>query len=201
MTKVRRDCYFGFLQTKNMKRIVAFGASTSSTSINKQLSHYAAQQLEDVDLTLIDLNDFPVPLYSIDLELSDGIPESVQRFKACIESMDGIIVSLAEHNGNYAAAFKNLVDWVSRMEGKIWSNKKMFLLSTSPGGRGGKSVHDIAMAAFPRYGAEIVASFSLPSFKENFSMEEGILDEALKKVFEEELKTFEESLNSIISLT
>jgi len=177
-----------------MKKIVAFGGSTSSVSINKQFAHYTANQLKNVDLTLIDLNDFPLPLYSTDLELSDGIPESAERFKACMESMDAIIVSLAEHNGNYAAAFKNLIDWVSRMEGKIWSNKKMFLLSTSPGGRGGKSVHDIASAAFPRYGAEITASFSLPSFGDNFSKEEGILDEELKKAFEGELAKFEASL-------
>lgn len=173
-----------------MKRIVAFGASTSSISINKQLAHYAAHQMEEFDLTLIDLNDFTCPLYSFDLELSDGIPQSAQRFKECIESMDGIVVSLAEHNGNFAAAFKNLTDWVSRMEGKVWSNKKMFLLSTSPGGRGGKSVHELASASFPRSGAEITASFMLPSFGDNFSTEEGIKDEELAKTFKEEVAKF-----------
>lgn len=172
-----------------MKRILAFGASTSSTSINKQLAHYAAHQIEDADLTLIDLNDFATPLYSSDVELSDGIPESAERFKECINSMDAIIVSLAEHNGNYTAAFKNLMDWVSRMEGKIWSGKKMFLMSTSPGGRGGQSVHELASAAFPRFGAEITASFMLPVFHENFSPE-GIKDEELAKKFKEQLDTF-----------
>ena len=176
-----------------MKRILAFGASTSSTSINKQLAHYTAHQIQDTDLTLVDLNDFTAPLYSIDLESSDGIPESAQRFKECIESMDGIIVSLAEHNGNYAAAFKNLMDWVSRMEGKIWSSKKMFLMSTSPGGRGGKSVHELASAAFPRFGAEITASFMLPSFGDNFSAE-GIKDEELAKNLQEQLDQFVASL-------
>jgi len=176
-----------------MKRILALGASTSSTSINKQLAHYTAHQIEDADLTLIDLNDFTAPLFSTDLETSDGIPEAAQRFKECVESMDGIIVSLAEHNGNYAAAFKNLMDWVSRMEGKIWSDKKMFLMATSPGGRGGKSVHEIASAAFPRFGAEITASFMLPSFYDNFS-KEGIADSDLAKSLKEELKQFVASL-------
>lgn len=176
-----------------MKRILAFGASTSSVSINKQFAHYAAQQLKDVELILADLNDFAAPLYSIDLELSDGIPDSVKRFKECVGYMDGLVISLAEHNGNYTAAFKNLMDWMSRMEGKTWSEKKVFLLSTSPGGRGGKSVHDLALASMPRLGATITASFSLPSFGDNFSTE-GIKDSELAKTFREQLEIFEASL-------
>lgn len=176
-----------------MKRILAFGASTSSTSINKQFAHYAAHQIKGAELILVDLNDFATPLYSMDIEISDGIPDSVKRFKECIESMDGLIISLAEHNGNFAAAFKSLTDWVSRLEGKIWADKKMFLLSTSPGGRGGKSVHELASAAFPRQGATITASFSLPSFNENLTSE-GITDPELAKSFAEQLELFSASL-------
>ena len=176
-----------------MKRILAFGASTSSTSINKQFAYYVAHQIKDAELTLIDLNDFAAPLYSMDIELSDGIPDTVKRFKKCVESMDGVIISLAEHNSNFTAAFKNLTDWVSRMEGKTWSEKKIFLLSTSPGGRGGKSVHELASASFPRQGATITASFSLPSFNENFTSE-GITDPELAKSFAEQLAVFTASL-------
>ena len=176
-----------------MKRILAFGASTSSTSINKQFAHFAANKIKDVELVLVDLNDFPAPLYSMDIELAHGIPDSVKRFKECIESMDGLVISLAEHNGNFAAAFKSLTDWVSRLEGKMWSDKKMFLLSTSPGGRGGKSVHEIASAAFPRLGADITGSFSLPSFNDNLTAD-GIADPELAKSFAEELEKFTKSL-------
>ncbi|MFK7786470.1 MAG: NADPH-dependent FMN reductase [Crocinitomicaceae bacterium] len=176
-----------------MKRILAFGASTSSISINKQFAHYAAHQVVDADLTLVDLNDFPVPIYSSDIELSDGVPDAAKRLKECIQYMDGIIISLAEHNGNYTAAFKNLMDWVSRLEGKVWSSKKMFLMSASPGGRGGKSVHELASAAFPRFGAEITASFMLPSFGDNFS-KEGITNTDLAAEFKDQLAKFVESL-------
>ncbi len=179
-----------------MKRILAFGASTSSTSINKQFAHYAAQQIKDAELTLIDLNDFEAPLYSMDIELADGIPDSIRRFKECIDSMDGLIISLAEHNGNFVAAFKNLTDWVSRIDGKVWSEKKMFLLSTSPGGRGGKSVHEIASAAFPRFGAVITGAFSLPSFNQNFTSE-GINDPDLAKGFAEQLELFVTSISDL----
>ena len=176
-----------------MKRILAFGASTSSTSINKQLAHYAAHQIKGANLSLIDLNDFEAPLFSVDLERENGIPESAKRFKTSIDQSDGIVISLAEHNSNFAAAFKNLTDWVSRMDGKVWSEKKMFLLSTSTGARGGKSVHDLAMSLYPRHGAIITAAFSLPSFNENFA-HEGITDPELAQSFSEQLALFVGSL-------
>ena len=90
-----------------------------------------------------------------------------------------IVVSLAEHNGSYAAAFKNLYDWTSRIEQKPWSDKPMLLMASSPGGRGGSTVLESAKATFPRMGADLRATFSLPSFHDNFSAESGITEPAL----------------------
>ena len=101
-----------------------------------------------------------------------------------------MIVSLAEHNGSYTAAFKNLYDWTSRLETKLWSGKAMLLLSTSPGGRGGATVMAAGKATFPRMGADLKASFSLPSFHKNFSDEAGIVDEALNADFQQALADF-----------
>lgn len=44
-------------------------------------------------------------------------------------------------------------------------------MATSPGARGGKSVLEIAEMNLPRYGADVKAIFSLPSFNENFDVE------------------------------
>ena len=76
-----------------MKKILAFGASSSSRSINKQLATYAAQQAQDAKTTVIDLNDFEMPVFSIDKEKASGIPEQAKQFKALIESHDGVVVS------------------------------------------------------------------------------------------------------------
>ena len=94
-----------------MKKILAFGASNSRNSINKQLVTYAAGQLTDVEVLLLDLNDFEMPIYSIDREKESGIPELAQQFKQHILDADGILISFAEHNGAYTAAFKNVMDW------------------------------------------------------------------------------------------
>jgi len=165
-------------------KIIAFGASSSKTSINKQLAGYVAQHFSS-ELDVLDLNDYPLPLYSLDLESEEGIPDNVKRFDEKIQSADLIIISLAEHNGTYTAAFKNLFDWHSRLNYKMFENKKLILLSTSPGARGGQSVMDSALLHMPFHGAEIVNSFVLPSFNDNFHPEEGIKDQELKRKFDE----------------
>ena len=176
-----------------MKKILAFGASNSRASINKKLASWAAAQIKNAEVNLLDLNDFEMPIFSIDRENENGIPGEAKRFKSLIESCDGIVVSFAEHNGSYSAAFKNIMDWASRLEGKIWTDKPMFLLATSPGARGGATVLQSAAGSFPFNGGKVAGVFALPKFHENFSPEGGILDAALRAKFAEELAVFEQT--------
>jgi len=161
-----------------MKKVLAFAGSNSKNSINKQLAEYTSSLVNGVGVTVLDLNDFELPMYGIDYEMEHGIPEIAQQFLTEIKSSDGIILSLAEHNGAYSSVFKNLFDWMSRIDGKLWSNKPMLLMATSPGGRGGATVLEIAKGRFPHMGGNIVADFSLPSFGQNFS-ENRIVDSHL----------------------
>ena len=176
-----------------MKNILAFAGSNSKNSINKRLATHAANQLEAVETTIADLNDFELPLYGIDLENEHGIPDNAHRLLELIKNSDGIVLSLAEHNGSYAAVFKNTYDWMSRIDGKLWSNVPMLLMATSPGGRGGASVLNTAANGFKHLGGNVVATFSLPSFGSNFS-ETGITDAHLNT----ELNTAIETLAAAI---
>lgn len=175
------------------KKILAFGASNSKNSINKKLATFAANQIDDVDITILDLNDFEMPIYSIDRENESGIPGLAVQFKNYIKEADGLIISFAEHNGAYTVAFKNVMDWMSRLEGSVWENKPMFLLATSPGARGARTVLDIATNSFKFRNKNTLNSFSLPSFHTNFSEEKGITDDALLNLFDEQLKLFNTS--------
>ncbi|MFK8100870.1 MAG: NADPH-dependent FMN reductase [Saprospiraceae bacterium] len=177
------------------KKIVAFGASNSKKSINQQLAKFAAQQVADASVNLLDLNDYEMPIYSIDREQATGIPDLAHQFKAALTASDGIIISFAEHNGAYSTAFKNIFDWISRIEQDVWGNKPMLLLSTAPGGRGGKSVLDIAVSKFNRMNENLIASFSLPFFGKNFSGTAGIMDTTLAENFQEQLQLFVEALD------
>ncbi len=177
----------------NMKNIIAFAGSDSKTSINKQLATYAASLVEGTEATVLDLNDFELPMYSMNLELAEGIPDNAYKFLNLIKATDGIVLSLAEHNGTYATVFKNLFDWMSRIDGKLWSDKPMLLMATSPGARGGATGLEIAQARFGYMGGNIVGSFSLPSFNDNFS-DGKITNSEFNNQLLEEVEQFAESV-------
>ncbi len=82
----------------------------------------------------------------------------------------------------------------SMVDKNIWQNKPMFLLSTSPGAKGGSEVLSIMLRALPVLGADIVAHFSLPLFLENFS-EDTIVEPELKEHFNRELDKFKKALS------
>ncbi|WP_309642017.1 NAD(P)H-dependent oxidoreductase [Flavobacterium sp.] len=163
-----------------MKKIIAFGGSSSKNSINKQLATYAANLFKNVEIEVLDLNDYEMPVFSVDKEKENGIHNLAHEFYAKIGSADFIVLSLAEHNGAYSSAFKNTLDWASRINNKTFQQKPMLLLATSPGARGGGSVLDIAAKRFPFQGAEVKGTFSLPTFYENFDTVNGIINPELK---------------------
>jgi chromate reductase len=157
------------------KKLLAFGASNSSDSINKQLASYASKQFKNVTVELLDLNDYEMPIYSKDREKNDGFPQLAKDFYKKIGDADLILISFAENNGNYTTAFKNILDWTSRINNKTFQEKPMLLLATSPGARGGGTVLDIAVKRMPFQGGIVKGSFSLPSFHENFDTEKGVI--------------------------
>ena len=172
-----------------MKRIITLGGSSSSTSINKQLAEYAGRQVKGAEVVNLDLRDYELPLYSVDYENENGFSADLLALEQQIIDCDGLILSLAEHNGAYSAAFKNAFDWLSRRESKVWRDKPMLLLSTSPGARGGQSVLEIAKSRFPFNGGNIVSSMSFPLFNQNF--ESGVVtDESLRKELHDRIEEF-----------
>lgn len=176
-----------------MNQIIAFAGSNSKHSINKQLVTYASSLIKDSQVDMLDLNDYELPIYGIDNENEVGIPNNAHKFLNKLKSSDGIIISLAEHNGAYSTAFKNIFDWMSRIESKLFFDKPMMLMATSPGGRGGQSVLAIARDRFPRHDANIVEVFSLPFFETNFA-DGKIINEELDEQLKNSIEQFQKAL-------
>ena len=176
------------------KKVIVIGASTSKNSINKTLANYSAEQLSAVELLKVDISKFNnLPIFSVDTEEENVTPEEIIELNALFKSTDGFIISFAEHNGSYAAGYKNVMDWISRQEGKVFNNKPALLLSTSPGARGGATVLGTAVAAYPHFGANVVDSFSLSSFYDNFT-DGSVSNEELKSDLFEKIEKFQNSL-------
>lgn len=178
-------------------KVLAFAGSSSKNSINKRLVEFAAQLFNEESTKILDLNDFEMPIFSIDKEKTNGIPQLAYDFSAEIEECDIILLALAEHNGAYSAAFKNLFDWLSRIPGKtVFQSKAIFLMATSPGPRGGSSVLEIAKNRFPFNGGNVVDSFSLPSFEETFQAKKGISNPTLLEEFTLKIEKIKQELNN-----
>ncbi|MCB9033427.1 MAG: NAD(P)H-dependent oxidoreductase [Chitinophagales bacterium] len=176
-------------------KILAFAGSNSSTSINKALVQFVLKQFPEHEINLIDLNDFEMPIFSIDRE-KNGIPNEAHLFLKHIEDADIIICSLAEHNRSYTVAFKNIFDWSSRINVKVFQNKPMLLMSTSPGGFGGGNVLNTAKTFLPQFGAAIKATFSLPKFYENFdTFSESFTNPELLVTLNQTIEEFKQSIS------
>jgi len=163
------------------KKVLVFAASNSSVSINRQLVTYAASLLEDAEIETLDIHDYEIPIYRHDREEADGIPQLAHDFLARIAAADALLISFAEHNGSYSAAFKNLFDWCSRIGREVWHNKPMVLLSTSPGPGGAGRVLGIAETAAPHFGGNVLGTCAVPGFFQAFDSENQCLtDPALE---------------------
>ncbi|MEQ8954154.1 MAG: NAD(P)H-dependent oxidoreductase [Gammaproteobacteria bacterium] len=149
-------------------KILAIGTSNSRNSINRTLASYAAYLLEDAEVEVVDINDFEMPLFSVDREKVLGHPPEAEDFYKKIGDADALVVSFAEHNGTYTAAWKNLFDWTSRIDSQVFQGKPALYLSTSPGARGGASVLESAVESAGYFGAELVASIPVPRFQDHF---------------------------------
>lgn len=159
-------------------KILAFAASSSSKSINKQLVTYAASQVKHeagVEIEVLDINDYEMPLFSEDKEAQLGQPQLAKDFYGKLGQADAIIISFAEHNGSYTAAYKNLFDWTSRLDQKLFQHKAMVFLSASPGPGGAASVLTAATASAPYFAGVVKASLSIPNFYDNFDLEKQAL--------------------------
>jgi NAD(P)H-dependent FMN reductase len=141
------------------------------------------------------LIDFDMPVFSVDRE-KKGFPDAAHNFLKVIGECDAIICSLAEHNRSYSAAFKNVFDWASRINVKVFQNKPILLMSTSPGGYGGGNVMNTAKTFFPQFGADIKDTFSLPKFYENFDFESGVINPDMLKDLKDKIENFKNQIKN-----
>jgi NAD(P)H-dependent FMN reductase len=168
-------------------RILAFAGSTRVHSFNKKLVAAAANGAENAgaQVTLIDLRDYPLPLFDQDLEAAEGLPENARALRELFLSHNALLIGCPEYNGSLPAVLKNTIDWVSRrQEGEpplaCFKNKVALLLSTSTGALGGLRVLRHLQTVL--MGMQVVVlpeQKAIPKAAEVFN-EEGIGDEKIR---------------------
>lgn len=173
-----------------MAALLAMAGSNSATSINFKLVKYTAGLISGKEVQLLNMANYPFPMYSEDNEQEMGFSNSLIELRNDIMKAKGVIISVNEHNSNPSAYFKNVLDWLSRLEIKFLEDTEVLLMSTSPGKRGAQGSLEIITKLLPRFGANVCATYSLPSFYQNFDSDKGIIDEDLSEKHRQALNKF-----------
>ena len=124
-------------------KILALAGSIRTDSFNKKLVKIAAEGARSAgaEVTVIDLKDYPLPLYDGDCEIALGVPAPALQLRQMVAESDGLLIASPEYNGSISAVLKNVIDWISRpvagqtptpLKGKIGA-----IMATSPGALGG----------------------------------------------------------------
>ena len=177
-----------------MQYILGFAGSNSTTSINYKLVRHTTSLISGYELRLIDMANRPFPMYGEDYEKENGFSDALVTLKTDIQNCTGMVISVNEHNSYPSAYFKNVIDWLSRLDKTCFRDKKVFLMSTSGGKRGAKGSLEVSEHMLQRFGAIIIETFSLPGFHNNFDMDNGILDKELRQQHKAALSTFLDSI-------
>ncbi len=170
-------------------KILAIPATNSRDGINRKLIGTTVKVIEanapDAEIEIVDINDYEMQIFSVERQEA-GLPDLAQQFWDLLGSADAIVISFAEHNGSYSAAWKNIHDWVSRIDMGIYQGAKVAMLAATPGPRGGAGVLGGATMTAPFFGAELVGSLGIGTFFENFDPAAGeITNDELKAEFTE----------------
>lgn len=171
------------------QEILVFAGSARRDSLNRRLAAVAAATLRasGVPATLLELADYPLPLYHGDLEAADGLPDNARRLKEIFIAHDAVVIVTPEYNSSLPALLKNTLDWVSRplpeQSGYLpFAGKAAALISASPGMLGGMRglrhlrdvLTELQMIVLPR-------QLSLPAADKAFGADGELLDAGMAR--------------------
>ncbi len=125
-------------------RIVAFAGSLRKESYNNKAVRIAAAAAQSAggEVQVIDLRDYPLPVFDEDLEAAQGMPAAGAALKKLLIASDGLLIAAPEYNSSITAVLKNVIDWCSRSAAgeaplAAFRGKVAGLLAASPGALGG----------------------------------------------------------------
>jgi NAD(P)H-dependent FMN reductase len=119
--------------------ILVFAGSIRTGALSQKLAALVAKELSllDIDVNLISLGDYPMPMYDGDLEAREGAPESAKKLRRMMHAHRGIFIVTPEYNASIPPLLKNTLDWVSRVKdpGADPFKSRFFALGSTSNGR------------------------------------------------------------------
>ena len=172
-----------------MVKILAFSGSARAESYNQKLVQIAAQGARQAgaEVTVINLADYPMPLFNQDLETMEGMPKSARVFKELLITHDGFLISSPEYNSAFSPLLKNAIDWASRREGNearllAYTGKTAVIMAASTGALGGLRGLVFLRMLLGNIGVVVLPDQqAIPHADQAFNGDGGLLDNAKHK--------------------
>jgi NAD(P)H-dependent FMN reductase len=165
-------------------RILAFSGSARRESLNRKFLAFAVQAARELgcEVSLLDLNEFDLPLYNGDLEDRDGLPANAAKLIGLIASHDALLVASPEYNSMMTPLLKNTIDWCSRGDSDPFPGRAAAVISASPGPFGGVRSMSQAQQLLLKLGCHVVpGQCALIHADKAFDGEGRLTDERAKK--------------------
>ncbi|MCV2886003.1 NAD(P)H-dependent oxidoreductase [Aestuariibacter sp. AA17] len=190
-----------------MIKIVAFAGSGRRDSVNKKVVKVAAEGAREAgaEVTIVNLEDYDMPIFTEDLEAEKGMHEGGQRFKELLMESDGFLIASPEYNSAYSALFKNAIDWASRKVGDekplaAYKGKVAAIMAASPGALGGMRVLVPLRMLMENLGTMVLPTQkSVPKAFEKFDENGNITDEKLDAALKNLGRELVDTLNKLKS--
>jgi NAD(P)H-dependent FMN reductase len=165
-------------------RILAFAGSARRESLNKRLLAAAVPFAREAgaEVTVVDLDEYDMPVYHGDHEAANGLPPAAQRLREAFLAHDALLIASPENNASVSSALKNALDWVSRphagQNGLVpYQGKVAALLAASPGALGGLRGLQHLRAILQALGVLVISEqFALGRAHEAFDAAGGLAD-------------------------
>lgn len=172
--------------------ILAFAGSVRRESFNRRLlkTPVAAARAAGAEVTVIELADFPLPLFDQDAEASAGLPENARRLKEIFKSHQALLLACPEYNGSVTPLLKNTLDWVSRRDGSEsgtlpYKNKLVALVSASDGRWGGSRGIRHVRESLTILGCVVLPEqYNLSAADKAFDADDQLVDEKVRRLAE-----------------
>ncbi|HSW73107.1 MAG TPA: NAD(P)H-dependent oxidoreductase [Chlamydiales bacterium] len=174
-------------------KVLFFAGSTREGSFNKQLLQEAASLARqmDVEVNVVDLKDYTMPIYEADLEAKEGMPINAKKLRRKMVDCSTIVIASPEYNHSVSPLLVNILAWTSRSEQggpsrEAFKGKKFILLSVSPGQGGGARGLVHLRDMIEDVGGEVVKrQLSISNAHQAFNAEGRLKDKTSQKALKE----------------